>query len=91
MIPDTTMIPIEDEVEQKVLVQTIDSLLKTLTIRESQIIILRFGLHNGTPETLEEIGTKFGVTRERIRQIEAKALRKLRHPSRSKSLKDFYS
>ena len=91
MIPDTTMMLIEEEVEQKELVKTIDSLLKTLTIRESQIIILRFGLHNGTPETLEEIGTKFGVTRERIRQIEAKALRKLRHPSRSKSLKDFYA
>ena len=91
MIPDTTMMPVEVEVEQKELVQTIDSLLKTLTLRESQIIILRFGLHNGTPETLEEIGTKFGVTRERIRQIESKALRKLRHPSRSKALKDFYS
>ena len=56
---------------------------------EERIIKMRFGLEDGTEHTLEEVGEKFGVTRERIRQIEAKALRKLRHPSRSKKLKDY--
>ena len=63
--------------------------LGTLTEREEKVLRLRFGLDDGTPRTLEEVGTMFGVTRERIRQIEAKALRKLRHPSRSRRLKDF--
>ena len=64
-------------------------LLKTLTAREEKVLSLRFGLEDGHPRTLEEVGKEFNVTRERIRQIEAKALRKLRHPSRSKKLKDF--
>ena len=63
--------------------------LKTLTPREAKVLSLRFGLDDGNPKTLEEVGKVFNVTRERIRQIEAKALRKLRHPSRSKKLKDF--
>ena len=62
---------------------------KTLTPREEKVLSLRFGLEDGHPRTLEEVGKEFNVTRERIRQIEAKALRKLRHPSRSKKLKDF--
>ena len=63
--------------------------LNTLTPREEKVLRLRFGLEDGRPRTLEEVGGVFDVTRERIRQIEAKALRKLRHPSRSKKLKDF--
>ena len=63
--------------------------LSTLTPREKKVLKLRFGLEDGRPRTLEEVGKEFNVTRERIRQIEAKALRKLRHPSRSKKLKDF--
>ena len=67
----------------------ISSVLLTLTEREEQVLRLRFGLDDGSCKTLEEVGQMFGVTRERIRQIEAKALRKLRHPSRSRKLKDF--
>jgi RNA polymerase primary sigma factor len=63
--------------------------LKTLTPREEKVLKLRFGLEDGRQRTLEEVGKEFNVTRERIRQIEAKALRKLRHPSRSKKLKDY--
>jgi RNA polymerase primary sigma factor len=63
--------------------------LKTLTPREEKVIRMRFGLEDGSEHTLEEVGQSFAVTRERIRQIEAKALRKLRHPSRSKQLKTF--
>ncbi|MBQ4227340.1 MAG: sigma-70 family RNA polymerase sigma factor, partial [Clostridia bacterium] len=64
------------------------SVLSTLTPREEKVIKLRFGLEDGRQRTLEEVGKEFNVTRERIRQIEAKALRKLKHPSRSKKLKD---
>ena len=63
--------------------------LQSLTEREQKVIRLRFGLEDGKARTLEEVGQEFSVTRERIRQIEAKALRKLRHPQRSKKLKDF--
>ena len=63
--------------------------MNTLTPREKKVLQLRFGLNDGRSRTLEEVGNVFGVTRERIRQIEAKALRKLRHPSRSKKLKDY--
>jgi RNA polymerase primary sigma factor len=68
--------------------QTLD-VLKTLTPREERVLRLRFGIGDGCDHTLEEVGQQFDVTRERIRQIEAKALRKLRHPTRSKKLKSF--
>jgi len=69
--------------------EQLDGVLDTLTDREKRVLELRFGIEDGRPRTLEEVGKEFGVTRERIRQIEAKALRKLRHPSRSKKLKDY--
>lgn len=69
--------------------EQLEEVLETLTAREKKVLQLRFGLEDGRARTLEEVGQHFGVTRERIRQIEAKALRKLRHPSRSKKLKDF--
>lgn len=73
----------------ELLKEQLDDVLDTLTEREEHVLRLRFGLEDGRSRTLEEVGKAFGVTRERIRQIEAKALRKLRHPSRSKRLKDF--
>jgi RNA polymerase primary sigma factor len=69
----------------------IEEVLSTLSPREARILRLRFGLHNGRPYTLEEVGQKFGLTRERIRQIEGKALRRLRHPRRSRQLRDYLS
>ena len=80
----------EDKVINKILSETIESILSTLTDREKTILELRFGLKDGRERTLEEIGTVFGVTRERIRQIEVKAIRKLRHPTRSKKFKNYY-
>ena len=73
----------------RLLKEKLEEVLDTLTTREKKVLRLRFGLEDGRARTLEEVGQYFGVTRERIRQIEAKALRKLRHPSRSKQLKDF--
>ncbi len=75
----------------KLLAQTINDVLDTLTPREARVLRLRFGLHNGKTHTLEEVGTKFGLTRERIRQIEGKALRRLRHPRRSRQLQAYVS
>ena len=69
--------------------EQLEQVLDTLTDREENVLRLRFGLDDGRVRTLEEVGKVFGVTRERIRQIEAKALRKLKHPSRSRQLKDF--
>ena len=69
--------------------EQLSEVLNTLTPREKKVLVLRFGLEDGRNRTLEEVGKEFNVTRERIRQIEAKALRKLRHPSRSKKLKDY--
>ena len=69
--------------------QMLGDVLDTLSDREKRVIILRYGLIDGRQRTLEEVGQEFQVTRERIRQIETKALRKLRHPSRSRKLKDF--
>jgi RNA polymerase primary sigma factor len=73
----------------RMLKEQLQDVLETLTPREEKVLRLRFGLEDGRARTLEEVGHAFGVTRERIRQNEAKALRKLRHPSRSKKLKDF--
>jgi RNA polymerase primary sigma factor len=78
-----------DAASQSMLKTELDEVLGTLTPRERRALQLRFGLLGGQERTLEEVGKRFGVTRERIRQIEAKALRKLRHPSRSKKLKDY--
>ncbi|MFL2100517.1 RNA polymerase sigma factor RpoD [Desemzia sp. FAM 23991] len=79
----------EDNASYELLKEQLEDVLDTLTDREENVLRLRFGLDDGRTRTLEEVGKVFGVTRERIRQIEAKALRKLRHPSRSKQLKDF--
>ena len=88
-IPDDEA-PVPAEVASHTLLrEQLSEVLDTLTDREEKVLRLRFGLVDGRPRTLEEVGKEFNVTRERIRQIEAKALRKLRHPSRSKKLKDF--
>ncbi len=88
-IPDTEMMIPADAAAFTLLKEQLLEVLGTLTEREQKVLRLRFGLDDGRARTLEEVGSRFGVTRERIRQIEAKALRKLRHPSRSKKLKDF--
>ena len=88
-IPDEDALAPADAASQSLLKEALNSVLKTLTPREAKVLTLRFGLDDGHPKTLEEVGAEFNVTRERIRQIEAKALRKLRHPSRSRKLKDF--
>ena len=88
-IPDDDALAPADAASNILLKESLDDVLKTLTPREEKVIMLRFGLADGHPRTLEEVGKEFNVTRERIRQIEAKALRKLRHPSRSKKLRDF--
>lgn len=80
-----------DSASRELLKEHLEGVLDTLTSREKRVLIMRFGLDGGRPKTLEEVGREFKVTRERIRQIEAKALRKLKHPSRSKKLKDYLS
>ena len=88
-VADSNIVSPEGNVESVMLREHIDSLLEDLKERERQVIVLRFGLEDGHPRTLEEVGKEFNVTRERIRQIEAKALRKLRNPVRSKRIRDF--
>jgi RNA polymerase primary sigma factor len=88
-IPDEEVLAPADAAAFSMLKEQLIEVLDTLTEREQKVLILRFGLDDGRARTLEEVGRRFDVTRERIRQIEAKALRKLRHPSRSKKLKDY--
>ncbi len=88
-IPDDEALAPDDAASHILLKEQLGGVLSTLTEREEKVLRLRFGLEDGRSRTLEEVGKEFNVTRERIRQIEAKALRKLRHPSRSKKLKDF--
>ncbi|MFC0473486.1 RNA polymerase sigma factor RpoD [Halalkalibacter kiskunsagensis] len=88
-IEDQEALAPSDAAAYELLKEQLEDVLDTLTDREENVLRLRFGLDDGRTRTLEEVGKVFGVTRERIRQIEAKALRKLRHPSRSKRLKDF--
>jgi RNA polymerase primary sigma factor len=88
-IPDDDVPTPVDAAAYSMLKEQLMEVLDTLSEREKKVLMLRFGLEDGRPRTLEEVGKEFNVTRERIRQIEAKALRKLRHPSRSKKLKDY--
>jgi len=88
-IEDRTAIAPADAASHQLLKEQVEDVLETLSEREAKVLQLRFGLEDGRSRTLEEVGKDFGVTRERIRQIEAKALRKLRHPMRSKKLRDF--
>ncbi len=88
-IEDDTVISPEEAADYTMLREELDNILSGLSDREKKVLELRFGLNDGMPRTLEEVGKEFDVTRERIRQIEAKALRKLKHPSRSQKLKDF--
>ena len=86
---DNTLGP-ADATSNTLLAEALSEILGTLTEREADVLRMRFGMHDGRTHTLEEVGQHFGVTRERIRQIENKAIRKLRHPSRAKKIKDFY-
>src|SRR5205823_3459714 len=88
-IPDDGNPAPSEAASQQMLREQVEDVLASLTSRERRVLQLRFGLDDGRSRTLEEVGREFGVTRERIRQIESKALRKLRHPSRSKRLKDY--
>ena len=88
-LEDPTALAPAEAASQQLLREQVEDVLASLTSRERRVLQLRFGLEDGRSRTLEEVGREFGVTRERIRQIEAKALRKLRHPSRSKKLKDY--
>ncbi len=87
-IPDQKEAPF-DSASRALLTENVDDVLMSLSEREAKVLELRFGLRGNNPMTLEEVGKVFGVTRERIRQIEAKALRKLKHPSRRKKLQDY--
>ena len=90
-IPDSELAEPAESASYNMLRSQLSDVMKTLSTRECKVLRLRFGLEDGRAHTLEEVGREFNVTRERVRQIEAKALRKLRHPSRSKLLKDFLS
>ncbi len=88
-VEDRTILAPIEAASQQLLKEQIDRVLDELTPREKRVLQLRFGLKDGHTRTLEEVGQEFNVTRERIRQIEAKALRKLRHPSKSRKLRDY--
>jgi len=88
-IEDHSTVAPADAASHQLLKEQVQEVLWSLTPREAKVLALRFGLEDGRSRTLEEVGREFSVTRERIRQIEAKALRKLRHPSRSRKLKDY--
>ena len=88
-LPDEETPAPHESASYLLLKEQLEEVMKNLTEREAMVLKLRFGLDDGRTHTLEEVGKEFDVTRERIRQIEAKALRKLRHPSRSKKLKDY--
>ncbi len=88
-IPDETQASPYDQTSQRLLKENVQEVMDSLSDREKKVLEMRFGLHGEKPMTLEEVGREFGVTRERIRQIEAKALRKLRHPSSKKKLQDY--
>jgi RNA polymerase primary sigma factor len=88
-IPDEQSLSPVDQASKQLLKDHLDEVLSTLSDREAKVLKLRFGLEGTKPLTLEEVGKVFGVTRERIRQIEAKALRKLKHPSRRRKLQDY--
>ncbi len=90
-IEDRAALAPADAASYQLLKEQIGDVLNTLSGRERRVLQLRFGLEDGRSRTLEEVGREFSVTRERIRQIEAKALRKLRHPTRSRKLRDFLS
>jgi RNA polymerase primary sigma factor len=89
-VPDESSLSPADVATRQMLKEQMDDVLDSLSIRERRVLQLRFGLEDGRQRTLEEVGKEFGVTRERIRQIEAKALRKLRHPTRSRKLRDYF-
>jgi RNA polymerase primary sigma factor len=89
-VPDESSLSPADVATRQMLKEQMDDVLDSLTSRERRVLQLRFGLEDGRQRTLEEVGREFGVTRERIRQIEAKALRKLRHPTRSRKLRDYF-
>jgi RNA polymerase primary sigma factor len=88
-VEDRTTMPPAEAASRELLKAQLTKVLTELSDRERRVLLLRFGLEDDRPRTLEEVGKEFNVTRERIRQIEAKALRKLRHPSRSRKLKDY--
>jgi RNA polymerase primary sigma factor len=88
-VEDRTTLPPAEAASRELLKAQLSKVLTELSDRERRILLLRFGLEDDRPRTLEEVGKEFNLTRERIRQIEAKALRKLRHPSRSRKLKDY--
>ena len=88
-VADTNQPSLYDKVSRELLKDALNTVLETLSPREKKVLIMRFGLEDGKPKTLEEVGKEFRVTRERIRQIEAKAIRKLKHPTRARKLKDF--